>query len=247
MAPRSPHSHGRSEVKTRPALMREVERQKGRLGVRLRWLREQSGLTQEEAAEGTGLHAKHIQRLERGAANATLATLVACASAYGTTLGSLFADQGRAEPFTRLPPGSERPLHALPLYSLRAAAGRFGAFEEAQPQAWVLPRSRRRPEEGLFVAQVVGESMNRTIPNGSFCIFRAPPRSPLQGKIVLAQHRSVHDPEYGGHYTVKRYQSRRGEIRLSPMSSSRRYRPLLFRQPQEAELAVVAELIEVLG
>lgn len=247
--PLSPHSHGKSEVKARPAVMREVERERKRVGLRLRRLRERAGLTQEAAAERTGLHVKHLQRIERGAANATLMTLVACAVAYGLSVASVLADEDApVPPFERLKSGTERPFHnALPLYSLRAVAGRFDAFQEVEPDGWVVPRGRTRPAKGLFVAQVVGESMNRRIPSGSFCIFRAPPRFPLQGKIVLAQHRTVLDPEQGGHYTVKQYEVRGSEIRLKPASSSRRYRPLVFRDREAADLVIIAELIEVLG
>ncbi len=246
--PSSPHSHGKSEIKARPAVMREVARERKRVGLRLRALRERAGLTQEAAAERTGLHVKHLQRLERGTANATLATLVACALGYGLPLESILADDSPAEAFERLEPGTERPFrNALPLYSLKAVAGRFGAFQEVEPEDWVAPRGRTRPAKGLFIAQVVGESMNRRIPSGSFCIFRAPPLFPLQGKIVLAQHRAVHDPEHGGQYTVKQYEARGAEIRLKPASSSRRYRPLRFSGRDAGELVIVAELVEVLG
>lgn len=50
------------------------------------------GLSQESAAEAIGIHPKHIQRIERGVGNATVATLVAVAAAYKVTLPSLFED-----------------------------------------------------------------------------------------------------------------------------------------------------------
>lgn len=40
---------------------------------------------------------------------------------------------------------------------------------------------------GLFVTQVIGESMNRRIPNGAWCLFRAAPAGSSQGKIVLVR------------------------------------------------------------
>lgn len=52
-----------------------------------------------------------------------------------------------------------------------------------------------RPQPGLFVAQVVGESMNRGIPNGAWRRFRASPAGSRQGKVVVVQHRSIADPE----------------------------------------------------
>ena len=126
--------------------MRQVARAGERIGLRLRALRERAGLTQEEAAELAGLHVKHLQRLERGVANATLATLVACARVFAVSLASILSDERTAEVFERLEPGAERPFrNALPLYSLRAVAGSFGAFQEVQPESWVRPNGRTRP------------------------------------------------------------------------------------------------------
>jgi transcriptional regulator with XRE-family HTH domain len=248
------HAHGASELKGRPAVMREVWRELKALGLRLRSVRERKGLTQEQAAEKIGLHAKHLQRVERGTANVTFATLVACERAYGTPLLSLLSPAEDGEPFTRLPAPSgaapsagreARPfVDAIPLYSLEAAAGAFGRFEEVRPEAWVATRGRTQPAPGLFVARVVGESMNRRIPSGSYCIFRAPPAEPLGGKIVLAQHRRIEDPDHGGQYTVKSYERDGRSVRLEPLSTSRRYRAISLRSPEG--LSIVAELVEVL-
>jgi transcriptional regulator with XRE-family HTH domain len=47
-------------------------------------------LSQEAAAERVGVSTKQIGRLERGEANVTLATLVACATTYRVELAELF-------------------------------------------------------------------------------------------------------------------------------------------------------------
>jgi DNA-binding XRE family transcriptional regulator len=253
--------------------MREVERELKALALRLRSVRERAGLTQEQAAERIGLHAKHLQRVERGTANVTFATLLSCAHAYGTALVSLLSPEEAEEPFTRLlaPSGAAAPrptahggaalrvapgaapsagrearpfVDAIPLYTLEAAAGAFGRFEEVRPEAWVATRGRTQPAPGLFVARVVGESMNRRIPSGSYCIFRAPPVEPLGGKIVLAQHRRIEDPDHGGQFTVKSYERDGRSVRLEPLSTSRRYRAISLRSPEG--LSIVAELVEVL-
>ena len=239
------HAHGASELKGRPTLMREVARELRTLALRLRAVRERAGLTQEQAAERIGLHAKHLQRLERGGANVTFATLVACAHAYGTAVASLLSPEEAEEPFTRLLASEARPfIDAIPLYSLEAAAGAFGRFEEVRPEAWVATRGRTQPAPGLFVARVVGESMNRRIPSGSYCIFRAPPSEPLEGRIVLAQHRRLEDPDHGGQYTVKVYARDGRSVRLEPRSTSRRYRAISLRKGEG--LSILAELVEVL-
>ena len=59
----------------------------------------------------------------------------------------------------------------------------------------------------MFVAQVVGKSMEPAIPDGSYCLFRAPVEGTRQGKTVLVQLRDATDPETGQRYTVKRYES----------------------------------------
>jgi hypothetical protein len=135
---------------------------------------------------------------------------------------------------------------------LKAAAGRFGAAQEVEPQAWVAPSGRTRPAPGLFVAQVVGSSMRRRIPDGAYCVFRHPVQGDPQGRVVLAQHRQIHDPDHGGRYTVKVYEAKRSgrggvvEVRLKPDTDVAGYRPILVRESHASELSIVAELVEVL-
>jgi hypothetical protein len=75
------------------------------------------------------------------------------------------------------------------------------------------------------------------------------------GRVVLAQHRQIHDPDHGGRYTVKVYQGRKQrageggrtvEVRLEPDTDVAGYRPIVLRGLEEDELAIVAELVEVL-
>jgi transcriptional regulator with XRE-family HTH domain len=63
-----------------------------RLGNRLRDLRVERGLSQEEAAEAMGIHPKSMPRLEGGTTNPTLATLVAASVAYKVPLRDLFPE-----------------------------------------------------------------------------------------------------------------------------------------------------------
>jgi transcriptional regulator with XRE-family HTH domain len=259
-APGSPHAHGRSELKERPAVMRALREEQRRLGARLRALREERALTQEHAAELIGLHSNHLQRLERGAANVTLATLVALSLAYRVSIRSLFEETRRKrpmEPFRRVASDKVRPFrNAVPLYSLKAAAGRFGAQQQVEPEGWVMPLGRTRPGKGFFVAQVVGDSMRRRIPSGAYCLFRHPVPGTRNGRVLLVQHRQIHDPDHGGRYTVKVYRSRHQragpeagrtvEVRLEPDTDAPGYRPIVLRELEEGELTLVAELVEVL-
>jgi SOS-response transcriptional repressor LexA len=106
----------------------------------------------------------------------------------------------------------------------------------------------------MFVAQVVGQSMEPAIPDGSYCLFRAPVTGTRQGKIVLVQLRDSIDPDNGERYTVKRYLSekvvdddswRHVRITLKPMNPE--FQPIEITAAEDSELQVVAELVEVLG
>ncbi|MFQ5745281.1 MAG: LexA family protein [Acidobacteriota bacterium] len=75
-----------------------------------------------------------------------------------------------------------------------------------------------------------------------------------QGRVVLVQHRDIHDPETGASYTVKRYESDKvgdstghwhhTEIRLKPENPE--FDPIVLAHVPEGEVSVVAELVEVL-
>lgn len=148
---------------------------------------------------------------------------------------------------------------AVPLVDLRFAAGAFSEAQSLEDGAdeWVLLPDWVRPQPGLFVAQVVGESMNRRIPNGAWCLFRAHPAGTREGKVVVAQHRSIADPETGGRYTVKLYSSEKAaaqdggwqhrRITLRPDSDRPGYQPIVIEVDEEEQaVSVVAELLMVI-
>ncbi|RMG96334.1 MAG: XRE family transcriptional regulator [Deltaproteobacteria bacterium] len=86
---RSCHSHGRSDLWNRPEVVAAIECQRRSLGDELRRLRRRAGLSQEALAERAGVHAKHVQRIERGRCNPNLSTLVALAAALEVSVGRL--------------------------------------------------------------------------------------------------------------------------------------------------------------
>lgn len=143
----------------------------------------------------------------------------------------------------------------MPLVPLKAAAGAFGDPQQVEDDdfEWVSVDSRHRLRRGMFVAQVVGKSMEPAIPDGSYCLFAAPIEGTRQGKTVLVQLRDAADPETGQRYTVKRYESekekhgdswRHTRITLKPLNPD--FQPIVLTGADEQQLQVVAELIEVL-
>ncbi len=158
-------------------------------------------------------------------------------------------------PRTVEPAPEDRYLTCVPLVSLKAAASGFSDPQYVDDHSfdWVAVESRHRLRKGMFAAQVVGKSMEPAIPDGAWCLFRAPVEGTRQGKIVLAQLRDATDPETGQRYTVKRYKSRKAkdgdswrheEIILDPVNQN--FEQMVITGTDEDELHVIAELIEVL-
>jgi hypothetical protein len=93
----------------------------------------------------------------------------------------------------------------LPRYTLRAAAGQFGEEREieSEPVAWDEAPPDLRVREGMFVAQVVGHSMEPAIPDGALCVFRTPVGGSRFNRKLLVENFA--DTEQTGRYTVKIY------------------------------------------
>lgn len=146
---------------------------------------------------------------------------------------------------------------AVRLVDLKFAAGCFEEAHDADEVDWAELPEHFHVSDGMFVAQVVGESMNRHIPNGAWCLFRERPAGTRQGKIVVARHRAIDDPELGGRYTIKRYFSEKRvanddgwshqRIELRPDSDRPGYRPIVIESAEEDEFVIVAEFLAVLG
>ena len=169
------------------------------------------------------------------------------------------AESAKVIPFRRIAGKALKPFkNAVPLIDLKFAAGTFTEFQALDPECiqWVELPDIFRPAPGVFVAQVIGESMNRRVPNGAWCIFRMNPRGSRQGKVVVAQHRSIDDPELGGAYTIKVYSSEKvpgqGEdwthsrITLRPDSEDSGFKPMIFTGQDASDVEIVAEMISVI-
>ena len=158
-------------------------------------------------------------------------------------------------PRTVEPKHEDRYVTCVPFVPLKAAAGGFGDPQHIQDDdfEWVAVECRHGLRKGMFVAQVVGKSMEPAIPDGAWCLFRAPVEGTRQSKTVLVQLRDATDPETGQRYTVKRYKSERAEegdswrhekITLEPVNPD--FEPIVLTGADEGELQVIAELVEVL-
>ena len=126
---------------------------------------------------------------------------------------------------------NQKYVEYLPIYSLEAAASGFSGEQHVETLGWKkvnfsnykdsnynkfnsnnllnsLPLPNKiKLSKDMFIAKVVGKSMEPTIPDGSYCIFRFERGGSRDGKVVLVESRKVSDTETNQKYTVKRYRS----------------------------------------
>ncbi len=142
----------------------------------------------------------------------------------------------------------------LPVYSLEAAAGNFGRGMSSHEEGWAKANIGKKLNRRMFVAKVIGHSMEPLIPNDSFCIFRWGVEGTRQNKIVLVQHNGISDPETGGKYTVKKYTSKKKVFddgswkheEITLLSLNPDYDPISIPNSEEGEFMVIAEFDSVL-
>ena len=157
-----------------------------------------------------------------------------------------------------LPQHEIRPYeNCVPVFDLEmAAALDFCEEQPVEAHDWVELPDSFRPHRDHFVTRVVGESMNRRIPNGSWCLFKRDPGGTREGRVVIVQHRDIQDPDTGTSCTIKLYSSAKRatedgwtheRITLRPDSATPGYRAIELEPDDARELKVIGELIAVLS
>jgi DUF2075 family protein/phage repressor protein C with HTH and peptisase S24 domain len=142
----------------------------------------------------------------------------------------------------------------LPVYSFKAACGKFGHGQIAQEEGWIKVDIKRTLNPKMFVVKTVGHSMEPLIPDNSYCVFNSNVVGSRQGKIVLAQYRGIADVDTGGSYAVKKYTSKKKinpdgnweheEIILEPLN--KKYDSIILSKVEEGEFKIIAEFVAVL-
>ena len=144
----------------------------------------------------------------------------------------------------------------LPVWSLEAVATSFGKETQVaeEPIGWMQAAIPRTLNKDMFVAKVVGKSMESTIPDGSYCVFRWDKGGTRNGLVVIVESHRISDPETTRQFTIKRYKSekeyfndgtwRHKKIILSP--DNKDFRDIVLEDVPAVEFRVVAEFIAVL-
>lgn len=151
---------------------------------------------------------------------------------------------------------TNKPEDAIPLLNLKVAAGNFSELQKDEIKSWIQLNKSFNYKPGYFVCQVLGESMNKIIPNGSWCLFKEYTGGSRNGKIVLVYREDFTDSDFGNGYTVKIYESKKivednswkhESIILKPNSTDSNYKDLELSEDDLIKFKVIGEFVEVLN
>ena len=138
--------------------------------------------------------------------------------------------------------------NSIPLYSLKVAAGTFGELQQVEDLEWLNIPDKIKPSKELFACKVIGESMNKVIPNGALCLFRKYSGGSRNGQIVLVENTNMHDSDFGSCYTVKEYESikykdedgwKHHSIILRPLSTDSSYENIVLEEDDMTTFKVI--------
>ena len=138
-------------------------------------------------------------------------------------------------------------VNAIPLYNIKVAATNFTDPQFYEEFSWAELPMQVSPKKGYFIAQVIGESMNKKIPNSSYCLFEEYTAGTRNGEIVLAECTSIQDGDYGSGYTIKEYNSvksfsedifRQESIVLKPLSYDDSFESIILSEDETTKFRV---------
>jgi superfamily II DNA or RNA helicase/HKD family nuclease len=143
----------------------------------------------------------------------------------------------------------------IPLYNFYAAAGTFSEMQSEKSYEMIEVPGNINSKE-YFACRVVGESMNRIIPNGSICLFKIYSGGSRHGKILLIENMDIQDPEFNSAFTVKTYSSEKKiteesweheTITLIPNSFDSAYEKMIRNNEDYNRMRVIGEFVKVIG
>ncbi|AQX85708.1 DUF2075 domain-containing protein [Elizabethkingia bruuniana] len=144
--------------------------------------------------------------------------------------------------------------NSIPFYNLNIAAGSFSELQELENIKYIELDDINNKDD-YFACTVIGESMNKIIPNGSICLFKKYSGGSRNGLITLVEGRNITDIEFGSNYTIKEYSSkkvtdeegwRHEEIILLPKSNDLSFKPITLRDEETIDFNVLGIFVKIL-
>ena len=149
----------------------------------------------------------------------------------------------------------EKLKNPIPLYNFYAAAGTFSEMQ-SEKEYTLIEGPVKSSGKGYFACKIIGESMNRVIPNGSICLFKQYDGGSRNGKIVLIEYRDIQDPDFNSAFTIKTYTSEKSvldeswgheAIVLKPNSYDSSYPDIVITEENSEGLRVIGVFIGILN
>lgn len=143
----------------------------------------------------------------------------------------------------------------IPFYDFYAAAGTFSEMQSEKDFTLIEVPENVKLKDDYFACKIVGESMNRVIPNGSICLFKPDSGGSRNGKIVLVENIDVQDPDFNSSFTIKTYSSvkeiteegpKNALIVLRPNSYDSKYKDIVINEENGSGMRIVGEFVSII-
>lgn len=162
--------------------------------------------------------------------------------------------KGKVIPMHQTLEFEEELRNPIPLYDFYAVAGTFSEIQ-SDKDFTLIEGPENSSKNEYFACRIIGESMNRVIPNGSICLFKPYTGGSRNGKILLIENRDIQDPDFNSAFTIKTYSSEKiitegnwehTSIVLRPNSYDSTYQNIIITEENAAEMRVIGEFVEIL-
>lgn len=144
----------------------------------------------------------------------------------------------------------------IPLYDFYAAAGSFSEMQSAKDFTMIEGPENNKSNSEYFACKIIGESMNRVIPNGSICLFKQYSGGSRNGKIVLVENLDIQDQDFNSAFTIKTYSSEKvfseggwkhTSIVLKPNSIDNSFKDIIINEDNGSQMRVVGEFVSIIA
>src|SRR5690606_3701838 len=158
-------------------------------------------------------------------------------------------------PVQKIPDFEGKIRNPVPLYDFYAAAGTFSELQSEKDFTYIEGPGNSSNND-YFACRIIGESMNRVIPNGSICLFKPYAGGSRNGKIVLVENMDIQDPDFNSAFTIKTYSSEKTItpdgwehtlVVLRPNSFDSSYHNIRITEENASGMRVVGEFVKILN
>lgn len=199
--------------------------------IQLKQARKDAGYTQEQAAEKTGIALGTLRRWEQGVNEPDMGSIIQLAKLYKTSTDKILGSD-----FSPLNSVTDQAFIDVPLFGAIAAGTPIEmiAVEDTFP----VPAKVHEKHPDAFLLKVVGESMNKILPNGCYALV-----DPCEDVEVNGQPYAVCVNGYDA--TVKRVDKLANGFRLRPDSNDPTYaeKTYNYNEPGTEQITIIGKVV----